>query len=123
LQPRQRPRQGSANDLLSFHGPLHGGLGIEHERPPCCSWLYPSAPAKRTFHLLSGADRSCAPYSLPMSPLLPRQTSTILDATLKPSAPELVPEKGGPHVQPEVLSVPADTCRGDRRPLHGRARR
>src|SRR5207253_666466 len=62
LQPRQRPRQGSANDLLSFHGPLHGGLGIEHERPPCCSWLYPSAPAKRTFHLLSGADRSCAPY-------------------------------------------------------------
>src|SRR5439155_23964314 len=63
LQPRQRPRKGSANDLLSFHGPLHGGLGIEHERPPCCSWLYPSAPAKRTFHLLSGADRSRAPYS------------------------------------------------------------
>src|SRR5438552_16789702 len=60
---------------------------------------------------------------LPMNPLLPRRTSTILDATLKPSAPELVPEKGGPHVQPEVLSVPADTCRCDHRPLHHRARR
>ncbi len=30
--------------------------------PPLLLRLYPCLPEKRTFHLLSGADRSCAPY-------------------------------------------------------------
>ena len=62
LQPGDGSTQRPHDDLLDLHGPLHGGRGIEHGhllRP----WLYPKPPAKRTVHLLSGAERSCAPYS------------------------------------------------------------
>jgi hypothetical protein len=42
-----------------------------------CPWLYPGRPEKRTFHLLSGADRSCAPYNgrHPGLTAIPRQHS------------------------------------------------
>src|SRR4030095_12353203 len=62
-QPRQGPGQHATDDLLYFHGPLHSGRGIEHGWPPFHPWPYRGRLEKRTFHLLSGADRSCAPYS------------------------------------------------------------
>ena len=67
LQPRQGPGQHATNDLLDFHGPLHSGRGIEHGWPPFHPWPYRGRLEERTFHLLSGADRSCAPYSCPFA--------------------------------------------------------
>src|SRR5574342_783591 len=62
LQPRDRPTQGAQDHFLDLHGPLHGGRGKHHGHLLGCPWLYPGPPEKRILHLLSGADRSCAPY-------------------------------------------------------------
>src|SRR6266508_2158305 len=43
---------------------LHGAPSHAHEWSPFHSWLYLDPPEKRTFHLLSGADRSCTPYMM-----------------------------------------------------------
>ena len=64
LQPRQGATQCPHDDFLPFHGPLHRGRGQHHRHLLGCRWLYCAPRAKRTFHLFSGADRSCAPYTL-----------------------------------------------------------
>src|SRR6185295_16912588 len=63
LQPGQGPSQHAADHLLDFHGPLHSDRGIEHGWPPFHPWPYRGRLEERTFQLLSGADRSCAPYT------------------------------------------------------------
>src|ERR1017187_2696635 len=49
------------NDFLYFHRPLHRGLRV---REHASHGLLPSPPAKRTHHLLSQPDISCANDSL-----------------------------------------------------------
>src|ERR1700681_3215752 len=57
LPPRDLLRNGSQNHFLYFHRPLHCGLPVTDH-----AWhgLLPSPPAKRTDHLLSQPDTSCA---------------------------------------------------------------
>src|SRR2546426_3743644 len=61
LQPVEGTTQGAQDDFLSLHRPLHGGREPEHRHLLGYRCLYGAPPEKRTFHLLSGADRSCAP--------------------------------------------------------------
>src|SRR5438552_6196776 len=64
LDPGHGPTQRAQNHFLTFHRPLHGGRHErEHRHLLGYRCLYAAAPAKRTFHVHSGADRSCAPYS------------------------------------------------------------
>src|SRR5439155_25428719 len=63
LRPCQRPAHRSENHFLDLHRPLHGDDGVGHSGPPRPLSTYASRPSERTFHLLSGADRSCAPYT------------------------------------------------------------
>src|SRR5574342_1004110 len=87
LQPRDRPTQGAQDHFLDLHGPLHGGRGKHHGHLLGCPWLYPGPPEKRILHLLSGADRSCAPYT-PRARHLP-------SAACSPSLSSMK-SKGGP---------------------------
>lgn len=64
LQPGEGAAERPQDDLLSFHSPLHGGREPRHRHLLGYRRLYGRPPVKRTFHVLSGADRSCAPYSL-----------------------------------------------------------
>src|SRR5450759_3235814 len=57
LPPRDLLRQGPQNNFLYFHRPLHRGLRV---REHAFHALLPSPPAKRTLHLLSLPDISCA---------------------------------------------------------------
>jgi hypothetical protein len=43
--------------------PPPSGRGIEHGWSPFHPWPHPGRLEKRTFHLLSGVDRSCARYT------------------------------------------------------------
>jgi hypothetical protein len=58
--PRALPTQGSQDNFLHFHGPLHGRRGIRHGRL-LGSHDSRTARWERSNHLLSGAARSCAP--------------------------------------------------------------
>src|SRR2546427_8775465 len=60
LQPAEGTTQGAQDDFLSLHRPLHGGGEPEHRHLLGYRCLYGTPPEKRTLHLLSGADRSCA---------------------------------------------------------------
>src|SRR3989442_8245258 len=73
LQPAEGTTQGAQDDFLSLHRPLHGGREAEHRHLLGYRCLYSAPPEKRTFRLLSGADRSCAPYSSNKSSLPPVQ--------------------------------------------------
>src|SRR5271169_2737344 len=57
LPPRNLLRHRLQHHVLYFHGPLHRGLRV---RIHACHGLLPSPPAKRTSHLLSQPDISCA---------------------------------------------------------------
>src|SRR6266853_5502521 len=57
LPPRDPFRHGSQNHFLYFHRPLHCGLRV---REHASHVLVPSPPEKRTDHLLSQPDISCA---------------------------------------------------------------
>src|SRR5205807_5438516 len=71
LPPRDLLRHGPQNHFLYFHRPLHRGLRV---REHACHVLLPSPPEKRTDHVLSQPDISCAndtgvsrPCPLPVS--------------------------------------------------------
>src|SRR5712671_4347242 len=57
LPPRNLLRQGPQNHFLHFHRPLHCGLPVTDH---ASHGLLPSPPAKRTDHVLSQPDISCA---------------------------------------------------------------
>jgi hypothetical protein len=57
LPPRDLLRHGSQNHILYFHRPLHRGLRVTIH---ASHGLLPSPPAKRTYHVLSQPDISCA---------------------------------------------------------------
>src|SRR5207245_11597365 len=57
LPPRDLPRHSPQNHFLYFHRPLHRGLRV---REHACHGLLPSPPEKRTSHVLSQPDISCA---------------------------------------------------------------
>src|SRR5256714_12999655 len=57
LPPRDLPRHSPQNHFLYFHRPLHRGLRV---REHACHVLLPSPPEKRTDHVLSQPDISCA---------------------------------------------------------------
>src|SRR5947209_19053838 len=57
LPPRDLLRHGSQNHFLYFHRPLHCGLPVTDH---ASHGLLPSPPAKRTHHVLSQPDISCA---------------------------------------------------------------
>src|SRR5205807_5385529 len=57
LPPRDLLRHGPQNHFLYFHRPLHRGLRV---REHACHVLLPSPPEKRTDHVLSQPDISCA---------------------------------------------------------------
>src|SRR5256884_1333937 len=57
LPPRDLLRHGPQNPFLYFHRPLHRGLRV---REHACHVLLPSPPEKRTDHVLSQPDISCA---------------------------------------------------------------
>src|SRR5437667_10061663 len=71
LPPRNLLRHGPQNHFLDFHRPLHRGLRV---REHASHVLLPSPPAKRTDHLLSQPDISCASDS-DRGPPCPRLTS------------------------------------------------
>src|SRR3989442_11149254 len=81
LQPAEGTTQGAQDDFLSLHRPLHGGGEPEHRHLLGYRCLYGSPPEKRTFHLLSGADRSCAPYSRARCPCV-RECAGLRSPTL-----------------------------------------
>src|SRR5574342_710908 len=61
-----RPRfaaRGAQTAAIIERDPLPGGRGKHHGHLLGCPGLYPGPPEKRILHLLSGADRSCAPYT------------------------------------------------------------
>ena len=63
VDPRLPLLQGLYQDLVHLHGPLHRSLGIGH--PHLLGGDDNSAACwERSDHLLSGADRSCAPDTL-----------------------------------------------------------
>src|SRR3989475_2779134 len=66
LPPRDPFRHGSQNHFLYFHRPLHRGLRVGNHAPHS---LLLSPPAKRTDHLLSQPDISCASDRYPGSVL------------------------------------------------------
>ena len=53
---RQGPGQHATDHLLDFHGPLHGGRGIEHGWPPCPPWLYRGRP--KSGHFICSRERT-----------------------------------------------------------------
>src|SRR5258708_3875480 len=57
LPPRDPFRHGAQNHFLYFHRPLHCGLRV---REHASHVLLPSPPEKRTDHVLSQPDISCA---------------------------------------------------------------
>ena len=57
LPPRDLLRHGPQNYFLHFHRPLHRGLRVREHAPHV---LLPSPPEKRTSHVLSQPDISCA---------------------------------------------------------------
>ena len=65
LQPCQRSTHRAEDHFLDLHRPLHGDDRVSHRGPPQPLSTYAARPLERTFHLLSGADRSCAPYTRP----------------------------------------------------------
>ena len=67
MDPTQFSAQRPQDDVLHFHGPLHGGLGVAAHGFLLRSHPTPTAHKERSNHLLSGAVRSCAPDT----PLLP----------------------------------------------------
>src|ERR1700690_3778975 len=71
LPPRDPLRHRLQHHVLYFHRPLHRGLRV---RVHASHDLLPSPPAKRTYHLLSQPDISCATDS-------PRCKPTTLLAT------------------------------------------
>src|ERR1017187_8552952 len=82
LPPRDLLRQRPQNQFLYLHRPLHRGLRV---RDHAFHALLPSPPAKRTLHLLSQPDISCAndsdfTWSCPhrLFPLLCRAPSDFL---------------------------------------------
>ena len=68
LQPRELSTQRSQDDLVHFHGALHGGGAIGHGHL-LGDQFSPTACWKRSFPVLSGAAKSCAPYRTPLRPL------------------------------------------------------
>jgi len=65
LPPRNLLRHGPQNHFLHFHRPLHCGLRVTDH---ASHGLLPSPPAKRTDHVLSQPDISCAnakPWNIP----------------------------------------------------------
>src|SRR5271169_2773301 len=72
LPPRDLLRHGPQNHFLHFHRPLHRGLRVRHH---AFHGLLPSPPAKRTYHLLSQPDISCA-----------NDTSNLVLGKTRPSA-------------------------------------
>src|ERR1019366_7323168 len=65
LPPRDLLRHGPQNHFLYLHRPLHRGLRV---RKHAFHALLPSPPAKRTLHLLSHPDISCANDTVIFSP-------------------------------------------------------
>src|SRR5688500_14392059 len=63
LQPRLASAQGSQNRFLSCHGLLHRRERVGHHHLHGGADLPSSRHLERTAHLLSGADKSCAPYT------------------------------------------------------------
>src|SRR5713101_4357234 len=61
--------------VLYFHCPLHRGLRV---RIHACHGLLPSPPAKRTYHLLSQPDISCATDTCKEVELTRRAAATTL---------------------------------------------
>src|SRR5438045_5498000 len=57
LPPRDPFRHGPQNHFLYFHCPLHRGLRVRNH---ASHGLLPSPPEKRTYHVLSQPDISCA---------------------------------------------------------------
>src|SRR5205807_4501061 len=57
LPPRDLLGQSSQNHFLYYHRPLHRGPAVRHH---AAHDLLPSPPVKRTHHLLSQRDISCA---------------------------------------------------------------
>src|SRR5437660_11304695 len=57
LPPRDLLRHGPQNHFLYFHRTIHRGLRV---REHACHVLLPSPPEKRTDHVLSQPDISCA---------------------------------------------------------------
>src|SRR5207248_7483957 len=67
LPPRDPFRHGPQNHFLYFHCPLHRGLRVRNH---ASHGLLPSPPEKRTYHVLSQPDISCAndsPQSLSLT--------------------------------------------------------
>src|SRR6202043_350233 len=79
LPPRDLLRHGPQNHFLYLHRPLHCGLRVRHH---AFHGLLPSPPAKRTLHLLSQPDISCAnDSSLPRSCASAPTRTTLRKAT------------------------------------------
>src|SRR5437588_1999191 len=77
LPPRDLLRHGPQNHFLYFHRPLHRGLRV---REHACHVLLPSPPEKRTDHVLSQPDISCANDNREWLALTPGDTGGTLSA-------------------------------------------
>src|SRR4051812_18843460 len=59
----QLPAERLQHHFLYGHDPLPGGVRIHHRASSSPVVSRPAAKAKRSDHLLSGAARSCTPYT------------------------------------------------------------
>src|SRR5262249_53439281 len=69
LNPADRPADRPHDDFPHPHGPLPGQRREPLRPIPHGAGLYAADRLERTPHLLSGADRSCAPYMSSRRPL------------------------------------------------------
>ena len=127
LEPGPGAGYGPHDPLLVGHGPLHGGGRKLHEHLLGCSWVYRHPPEKRTLHVLSGADRLCAPYKVRCGALTrwrphPRIRLGISRRTSGPRMPcHGLPQFAGPRWGPRrgrtltTLSLRASTAPPRRR--------
>ena len=88
LHPTDRPTHRPQHHFPNRHGPLQGRRREEHGRPPGQPSHSTRPAQQRTVHLLSGADRSCAPYKPALAILTPSgywRSFQFLDRTSRPS--------------------------------------
>src|SRR5450631_2540650 len=92
--PRDLLRQGPQNHFLYLHRPLHCGLRVRHH---VFHGLLPSPPAKRTHHLLSQPDISCANATRPGSGHACAVSSSKPRSSARPTKiPETIPVSSSP---------------------------